>query len=129
VDGKIKMIFLIIAICGCVLFFSVRAFRKYDLEFYKKRQEFIAYLDSINDIETLKQIGEINFLGVREKWYPKYANVIPYLEKKIRETDDENFILYLFEYEKFGKKFLLTVPFIVLSIMIPLACIVSIFRK
>lgn len=123
------MIFLIIAICGCVLFFSVRAFRKYDLEFYENRKVFIAYLDSINDIETLKQIGEINFLGVREKWYPKYTSVIPYLEKKIQETEDKQFILYLVAYEKFIKKFLLTMPFIVLSIIIPIAYIVSMFQK
>ena len=118
------MIFLIIVICGCVLFFSIRVFKKYDLEFYEKRQAFIAYLDTINDIETLKHIGEINMFGVREKWYPRYTNVIPYLKQKIAETNDDNYTLYLFAYERFIKKFLLTMPFIVLSIIIPIAYIV-----
>lgn len=115
------MIFCIIVICSSVFFFSVKAFRKYDFEFYEKRQAFIAYLDTINDIETLKRIGEINMFGVREKWYPSYTNVMPYLKQKIAETNDDNFTSYLVAYERFIKKFLLTMPFIVLSIIVPIA--------
>ncbi len=123
------MLILILCICGVVLFFSVKAFKKYDFEFYETRKEFIGYLDRIKDIETLKQIGEINFLGVREKWYPKYTNVIPYLEKKIEQNNDVNFIKYLLAYEEFIHRFMYTMPFIVLSIMIPIVCIISVFRK
>ena len=123
------MIILIFCICGFILFFSVRAFRKYDFEFYETRKEFIEYLDRIKDLEALKQIGEINFLGVREKWYPKYTNVIPYLEKKIEQNNDANFIKYLLAYEEFVRRFMYTMPFIILSIMIPIVCIVSVFRK
>lgn len=123
------MIFIVFSICVCVFIFFVRKFRKYDFIFYEKRKEFIEYLDSISDFETLKQIGEINFLGVREKWYPKYTSVIPYLEKKIAENNDVNFIKYLVAYEEFVHRFLCTMPFIVLSLLIPIACVVSIFRN
>lgn len=123
------MIIAVLIICIIVFLIFLKLFKKADYKFYEQRKDFIAYLDSINDFETLKQIGEINFMGVREKWYPKYTNVIPYLEKKIEENNDTNFIKYLIAYEEFIKKFMQTMPFIVLSIMIPLACIVSIFCK
>lgn len=123
------MFFIILVICIAVFVLFQKLFKDASSQFNKERDIFIKYLDSKNDLETLKRIGEINMFGVREKWYPRYTNVIPYLEKKIAETNDENFIMYLFAYERFIKKFLLTMPFIVLSIIIPIAYIVFIFRK
>ena len=67
--------------------------------------------------------------GVREKWYPRYTDLIPYLEYKIQQTNDDNFKTYLIEYKKFIKHFLCTMPFIVLSIMIPVSCVISLFRN
>lgn len=118
----------IIPICVVSFFLFFKLFKKADREFYEERKLFVDYLDSINDLETLKRIGEINMFGVRERWYPRYTNVMPYLEKKIQETNDEKYILYQEAYEKFIKNYLRTMPFIVLSIIIPLGCIVSLFK-
>lgn len=120
---------VIFLICAVIFYFSIKRFKKIDVEFAQKRKKFVEYLDTINDIETLKRIGEINMFGVREKWYPRYTDLIPYLEYKIRQTNDDNFKTYLIEYKKFIKHFLCTMPFIVLSVMIPLSCIISLFRK
>ena len=76
----------IIPVCIISLILFLRLFKKADFEFYEERKLFVDYLDSINDIETLKRIGEINMFGVRERWYPRYTNVMPYLDKKIQET-------------------------------------------
>ena len=120
---------VIFLICAVIFYFSIKRFKKIDVEFAQKRKKFVEYLDTINDIETLKRIGEINMFGVREKWYPRYTDLIPYLEYKIQQTNDDNFKTYLIEYKKFIKHFLCTMPFIVLSVMIPLSCIISLFRK
>jgi len=123
------MMIVIFLICAVIFYFSIKRFKKIDVEFAQKRKKFVEYLDTINDIETLKRIGEINMFGVREKWYPRYTDLIPYLEYKIQQTNDDNFKTYLIEYKKFIKHFLCTMPFIVLSVMIPLSCIISLFRK
>ena len=124
-----NMIMVVFPFCAVTFWFFVKAFKKFDSEFAKERKKFVEYLDTINDIETLKRIGEINMFGVREKWYPRYTDLIPYLEYKIQQTNDDNFKTYLIEYKKFIKHFLCTMPFIVLSVMIPLSCIISLFRK
>ena len=100
-----------------------------DSTFYYERNIFVEYLDSKNDIETLKHIGEINMFGVREQWYPRYTNLVPYLEEKISQTGDVAFIDFLEEYQLFIKRFLTTMPFIVISIIIPIAYVVSLFRS
>ena len=120
---------VIFLICAVIFYFSIKRFKKNDVEFAQKRKKFVEYLDTINDIETLKRIGEINMFGVREKWYPRYTDLIPYLEYKIQQTNDDNFKTYLIEYKKFIKHFLCTMPFIVLSVIIPISCIISLFRK
>ena len=48
------MLILILCICGVVLFFSVKAFKKYDFEFYETRKEFIGYLDRIKSMMETK---------------------------------------------------------------------------
>ena len=116
---------LVVLICVFVLIIAVKKYKKYDLEISEKRNEFIEYLYSINDVESLKKIGAINFMGVREDWVPNATSLIPYLEKKIEETGDKNFIEYLNAYQKFLRAFLCTMPFIVSSIVIPLSIIVS----
>ena len=123
------MIMVVFPVCAVTFWFFVKAFKKFDSEFAKERKKFVEYLDKINDIETLKRIGEINMFGVREKWYPRYTDLIPYLEYKIQQTNDDNFKTYLNEYKKFIKYFLCTMPFIVLSVMIPISCIISLFRN
>lgn len=119
----------IIPICVVSFFLFFKLFKKADRDFYEERKLFVDYLDSINDLETLKRIGEINMFGVRERWYPRYTNVMPYLEKKIQETNDEKYILYQEAYETFIKNYLRTMPFIVLSIIIPLGCILSLLKQ
>ena len=106
---------VVFPVCAVTFWFFVKAFKKFDSEFAKERKKFVEYLDTINDIETLKRIGEINMFGVREY--------------KIQQTNDDNFKTYLIEYKKFIKHFLCTMPFIVLSVMIPLSCIISLFRN
>lgn len=115
--------------CAIVFVVNIRKFKKADSTFYYERNKFVEYLDSKNDIETLKHIGEINMFGVRERWYPRYTNLVPYIEEKINQTNDAAFIEFLEEYQLFIKRFLTTMPFIVLSIMIPIACIVSLLRR
>jgi hypothetical protein len=66
-------------------------------------------------------------MGVREDWIPKSTSLIPYLEKKIEETHDKNFENYLADYKQFIQNFMRTMPFIVLSIFIPLAYIIKLF--
>lgn len=123
------MCLLIIPICIIIFYFSYKGFKKADLEFFEKRKKFIFYLDNIKDFETLKRIGEINMFGEREKWYPRYTNVIPYLEKKIEETDDKTYEAYLEDYSKFIKGYLCTMPFMVLSIVVSVSCIIYLFRN
>ena len=123
------MMIVIFLICAVIFWFFVKAFKKFDSEFANERKKFVEYLDTINDIETLKRIGEINMFGARERWYPLYTNQVRYLEYKIYQTNDDNFKTYLIEYKKFIKHFLCTMPFIVLSVMIPLSCIISLFRN
>lgn len=123
----ICLIVFIICTISFVCFY--RAFKKADIQFSKERKIFIAYLDNIKDFETLKHIGEINMFNVRERWYPRYTNVMPYLDKKIEETKDENYILYQIAYETFIKKYLITMPFIVLAIIIPIGYIVFLIRN
>ncbi|MGN0730250.1 hypothetical protein [Treponema sp.] len=90
------MFVIILFICVAIFILFQKQFKKASAEFNKEREIFVNYLDSVNDLETLKRIrGEINLFGVREKWYPRYTNVIPYLEEKIAETNDDNFMLYL----------------------------------
>ena len=108
---------VVFPVCAVTFWFFVKAFKKFDSEFAKERKKFVEYLDTIN------------MFGVREKWYPRYTDLIPYLEYKIQQTNDDNFKTYLIEYKKFIKHFLCTMPFIVLSVMIPLSCIISLFRK
>lgn len=115
--------------CAIVFVVNIRKFKKADSTFYYERNKFVEYLDSKNDIETLKHIGEINMFGVRERWYPRYTNLVPYLEEKISQTGDVTFIDFLEEYQLFIKQFLTTMPFIVLSIIIPIAYVVSLFRS
>ena len=86
---------VIFLICVVIFYFSIKRFRKLNIEFDKKRKKFVEYLDTINDIETLKRIGEINMFGVRERWYPRYTNLVHYLEYKIYQTNDDNFKTYL----------------------------------
>lgn len=115
--------------CAIVFVVNIRKFKKADSTFYYERSKFVEYLDSKNDIETLKHIGEINMFGVRERWYPRYTNLVPYLEEKISQTGDVAFIDFLEEYQLFIKRFLTTMPFIVLSIIIPIAYVLSLFRS
>lgn len=115
--------------CAIVFVVNIRKFKKADSTFYYERNKFVEYLDSKNDIETLKHIGEINMFGVRERWYPRYTNLVPYLEEKISQTGDVAFIDFLEECQLFIKRFLTTMPFIVLSIIITIAYVVSLFRS
>ena len=119
---------MIIPVCVIVFYCSYKGFKRIDLEFAEKRDVFVSYLDNINDIETLKRIGEINMFGERERWYPRYTNLLPYLEKKFDDTNDEKFETFINDYKRFIKGFLCTMPFIVLSIMIPVSIIVSLIR-
>lgn len=112
----------------CFCFFSYM-FKQANSEFSEEHKIFVEYLEGNNDTESLKRVGEINMFGVRERWIPKYSALISYLEKKIDETNDKEFVKYYYSYKKFVKKFLGTVPFIVLSIAIPLSCIVSLIQK
>lgn len=121
-------VFLFLA-CGAVFVFSIKAFKKANSEFNEKRDEFVKYVDSINDNETLKQIGEINMFGVRERWYPNYLSLVSYMEKKIEQTNDEHFEWYLFAYKTFMKKFLCSMPFVFLATMIFLAYIMYLFHS
>lgn len=124
------MMFCFIFFCCLLLFcFFIKLFRKADSEFNEQRERFVCYLENINDLETLKRIGEINMFGVRERWYPRYTNLIPYIEDKIEQTDDDNFKIYLDSYERFIKDFLCTMPFIILSMLIPIIYIISIFKN
>jgi hypothetical protein len=118
---------LIFITCIVVFVFFIKKYKNYELAFCEKREAFIDYLYSINDIESLKKIGAINFMGVREDWIPKSTSLIPYLEKKIEETHDKNFENYLADYKQFIRNFMRTMPFIVLSIFIPLAYIIKLF--
>ena len=124
IPGGYIVIILGLLACLFVLAISIRKLKKINSEFRVSREKFIEYLNGVHDIETLKRIGEINFLGAREKWYPAYTNVVSYLGKKIEETNDKNFIEYLIEYKKFIRGFLCTTPFIVLSIIVPLNIVV-----
>jgi len=58
---------VVFPVCAVTFWFFVKAFKKFDSEFAKERKKFVEYLDTINDIETLKRIGEINMFGAREK--------------------------------------------------------------
>lgn len=120
---------VIFLICAVIFYFSIKRFKKIDVEFAQKRKKFVEYLDTINDIETLKRIGEINMFGARERWYPLYTNQVRYLEYKIYQTNDDNFKTYLLEYKECIKYFLCTIPFTILSILIPLTYILSLFRN
>lgn len=50
------MIFIFFITCVIVCIFFIKKFKKYDLEFSEKRNEFIEYLYSINDVESLKKL-------------------------------------------------------------------------
>ena len=123
------MMVVIFLICAVIFYFSAKRFKKINIEFDKKRKKFVEYLDTINDIETLKRIGEINMFGVRERWYPLYTNQVHYLEYKIYLTNDDNFKTYLLDYKECIKHCLCTIPFTILSILIPLSYITSLFRN
>ena len=73
---------LVVLICIFVLIIAVKKYKKYDLEISEKRNE---YLYSINDVESLKKIGAINFMGVREDWVPNATSLIPYLKKNLKK--------------------------------------------
>ncbi len=61
------MFIIILVICIAVFVLFQKLFKDASAQFNKERNIFIKYLDSKNDIETLKRIGEINMFGVREK--------------------------------------------------------------
>lgn len=112
------MIYLfLIILFTIVLVLLLKTYRKYDKEFAEKREKFVEYLDERNDLETLKKIGEINMFGQRERVYPRYSQIVDYIEKKYQETQDENFLNFLNDYEYFVKKFFLIMPFVMFSIM------------
>lgn len=114
---------------GAVVFvFLIKTFKKANSEFNEKRKTFVKYVESINDMETLKHIGEINMFGDRERWYPNYLNLVFYMKKKIEQTNDEHFKWYLTEYKIFMKKYLCTMPFIFLIPMIFLGYIMKHFH-
>lgn len=123
------MVAIVIPICAVVFVFFLKAFIKANQEFNEKRKVFVEYLDSKNDVETLKAIGEINIFDARERWYPSYFSVCHALENKIFQTNDEYFVNFYFAYKTFIKKFLLTMPFVFLSVLISLNCIMSLFKK
>ncbi len=108
---------LIILLVALIIFIS-RKYRKYDKEFAEKREKFVEYLDEKNDIETLKKIGEINMFGQRERVYPRYSQIVDYIEKKYQETKDEKFKEFLKDYKIQVINFSIMIPIIIISILI-----------
>src|SRR5574344_437750 len=94
-----NLIFCIVCIMVCC--FTLWKMKILNKVFSNKKKIFVNYLESSNDVETLKRIGEINIFGQREKWVPKYSYVKYWLEKKIEETKDANYIEYLKAYKHF----------------------------
>ncbi len=110
-------ILLIIALLAFVIFL-VKTFRKYNKEFAEKRSEFVAYLDEIGDIETLKAIGEINWFGQREQVFPRYSQIVNYIEEKYAKTKDEKFKKFLEDYRVHVGNFSIVMPMIIISILV-----------
>ena len=123
------MVAIVFPVCAVVFVFFLKAFIKANQEFNEKRKVFVEYLDRKKDVETLKAIGEINIFDARERWYPSYISVCHALENKILQTNDENFMTFYIAYKAFIKRFLLTMPFVFLSVLISVVCIMSFFKK
>ncbi len=104
---------LLIELFICIISFLIahKIYKKEGSKFKKNKQDFVDYLDSMNDTETLRKIGIINIFGERETWFPSYGSIVKYLKKKISETNDANFIKYLEDYKKMVKVFMCTMPF------------------
>lgn len=50
----------------------------YNFNFEQKRSDFVSYLRKENDIESLRQIGEINSFGSYERWNPNFSKMLDY---------------------------------------------------
>lgn len=99
----ISIVFIII-IVGIDIFLCKEI--KKILVIYKScRKDFIDYLYETNDFETLKRIGEINMFNQEERWYPSYFSVTDWLYERYKSTKEDNYLLFMDEYEQFNKKF------------------------
>ena len=108
-----------------LLIFFVKKFMFYNSNFEQKRSDFVSYLRKENDIESLRQIGEINSFGSYERWNPNFSKMLDYFLIATKEKKDPNFedFLYeLFQYEEKYKKFLIPISFLVF-IGIGLICV------
>lgn len=54
------MFVIVSFICTIIFVLFQKQFKKASIQFNKEKEFFINYMDSINDFETLKHIGEIN---------------------------------------------------------------------
>ena len=108
-----------------LIFFFVKKFMFYNSNFEQKRSDFVSYLRKENDIESLRQIGEINSFGSYERWNLNFSKMLDYFLIATKEKKDPNFedFLYeLFQYDEKYKKFLIPISFLVF-IGIGLICV------
>lgn len=120
-----NFIISLLCVISCIL--VLIKMKKINKLYIEKREPFVSYLDEINDLETLKRIGEINIFDQREKWVPKYSYVKKWLEYKIDETKDENYIAFYKDYRHFVFSMALYSPVLLFSIGIPVSIILSFF--
>ena len=93
----------------------IKKLRKAIYTYNTEREKFVLYLDSINDVETLKKIGEINMFDQRERVYPAYYKVVNWLKTKIENEKDEHFIKFLESYEDFNVLYVVYMVIICIS--------------
>ena len=108
-----------------LIFFFVKKFMFYNSNFEQKRSDFVSYIRKENDIESLRQIGEINSFGSYERWNLNFSKMLDYFLIATKEKKDPNFedFLYeLFQYDEKYKKFLIPISFLVF-IGIGLICV------
>lgn len=85
------MFYSIVSILCIIIFIvSVRAHLKMLKEFQTERTKFCNFLFSVNDIDMLRKLGEINSLGIRERCSRKPKKVLETLEQRIYASDTQN---------------------------------------
>lgn len=109
-----KVIIISIICLSCLVMF-IKKLRKAIYTYNTEREKFVLYLDSINDVETLKKIGEINMFDQRERVYPAYYKVVNWLKTKIENEKDEHFIKFLESYEDFNVLYVVYMVIICIS--------------
>ncbi len=88
--------------------------------FEGQRKEFVNYLNELNDIESLKAIGEINPFGVFERWNISVKKIEGYFSSKEEFLNNEKVLQFLndiYDFEKAYKQYLIP-AFILLFILI-----------